>query len=813
MPIDPSQVSWDAPAASPARIDPSAVQWDPPAPPAAAPAVGAAEGLGMGLLRGGKDIIDTGAHWLASGFDKFAGTHEGARVGAMNDVGKSDYEKAYGDSTAASIGRVGGQIAATLPVGGLLGAGVRAAGAAVGAGAAVAPLAQAVATGGFRAGGAGPLTRALGGAINGGATAGLVNPDDAGAGAAIGAALPPALQGAGKVAGIAAQGVRSVFQPADVKAAGSILQAAGARTPDEINAIRGALQQQGPNIVGEAPTVPQILQNPGVSQLARTLRNSGDTSLLAREQAQDASRLATLDRVSPVTGTVQQSADNFGNALAPRVRAADEAARARTHTAFEGVDPDDMSALHLPIEGMQRAESTFLGPGTFGTGQRASQAIDTARQIGETELPAVGAATGGMQRQQTLMQAVRAAGGINRLAGSSKAYSGELRDLSQSGGKAAMSGMRGTSIDAMANRMHRAGFIDDADPVTLMNALRDSANGESVLSRGADQTGAFQRAFEGAQGEAPGASTIANAVPFRQVQNLRSSISEAAESAASKGANREAAALRQMVGEIDASVERAADGFGNVGEHFPEAMVARWQAARRLKADQMERFRTGPQQAIFQRGGDGEALAQGGELAPKFFSPRGSQSADVAAFRRVADNETTPLLKNYAITDLANQTDRFGRLTNSKVSNWVDRRSGALGGLLDDGERAQVTGVARDLDRADRAASLGMATGSNTAQNVDSAMSLGLLDNPAARAIANRVPLAGQAFNALREGAKKAKVKRLGELLADPEVLAEALAQHAANQRPGLAAQRLARATSAAAPGLFRAAPLLGSGP
>jgi hypothetical protein len=275
---------------------------------------------------------------------------------------------------------------------------------------------------------------------------------------------------------------------------------------------------------------------------------------------------------------------------------------------------------------------------------------------------------------------------------------------------------------------------------------------------------------------------------------------------------KEAAALRQMVGEIDASVERAADGFGNIGEHFPEAMVAKWQQARRLKADQMERFRTGPQQAIFQRGGDGEALAQGGELAPKFFSPRGSQSADIAAFQRVADNETTPLLKNYAITDLANQTDRLGRLSNSKVGNWVDRRSGALGGLLNEGERAQVTGVAKDLDRADRAASLGMATGSNTAQNVDSAMSLGLLDNPAARALANRVPLAGQAFNAMREGVKKAKVKRLGELLADPEVLAAALAQHAANQRPGLAAMRLARTTSEASRYLHRSAPLLGSG-
>jgi hypothetical protein len=57
--------------------------------------------------------------------------------------------------------------------------------------AAAAPnLLQAVRTGGMSAGGGGVLTRTAGGAITGGAAAGLVSPEDATTGAAVGAALP-----------------------------------------------------------------------------------------------------------------------------------------------------------------------------------------------------------------------------------------------------------------------------------------------------------------------------------------------------------------------------------------------------------------------------------------------------------------------------------------------------------------------------------------------------------------------------------------------------------------------------------------------
>lgn len=107
------------------------------------------------------------------------------------------------DSLAFQGGKLGAEIAGTLGVGGAVANTMRGAPAA---------LLEAIKTGGFRAGATtgatNALTRAAGGAINGGATVGLVDPEHAGAGAVIGAATPGVLQ----LTGAAGQRVRSALQ-------------------------------------------------------------------------------------------------------------------------------------------------------------------------------------------------------------------------------------------------------------------------------------------------------------------------------------------------------------------------------------------------------------------------------------------------------------------------------------------------------------------------------------------------------------------------------------------------------------------------
>lgn len=189
----------------------------------------------MGVLRGAKDVIDTGAQALASGFDKLAGTKEGERVRAMNDAGKADFKAEYGDSTAADVGRVTGQVAATMPVGGFLAKPVQAL-AKTRAATGVEPLleagAQALKTGGFRVGElagtkAGMALRVAGGAATGGASVAAVNPDDAAAGAALGAVLPGAVKAVGMAGRKAVQVARGPEMPAAHQAAVKSAQEAG----------------------------------------------------------------------------------------------------------------------------------------------------------------------------------------------------------------------------------------------------------------------------------------------------------------------------------------------------------------------------------------------------------------------------------------------------------------------------------------------------------------------------------------------------------------------------------------------------------
>jgi hypothetical protein len=128
-------------------------------------------------------------------------------------------------SPAFKVGKLGTEIAGTAGVGGAIAGTLRAAPVV----AATAPnLLRAVQTGGMTAGAGGSavgnaLTRVAGGAINGGASAGLVEPSQAGTGAVVGAALPIA----GQVVGAAGNAMGKLAQaPAQSPEAAAAIQAA-----------------------------------------------------------------------------------------------------------------------------------------------------------------------------------------------------------------------------------------------------------------------------------------------------------------------------------------------------------------------------------------------------------------------------------------------------------------------------------------------------------------------------------------------------------------------------------------------------------
>lgn len=266
-----------------------------------------------GVLRGGKDVIDTGAEYLARGYDKATGGDqptlgslitgdkpgEAARVRKMNEAGKKDFQQDYGDSTSAAVGRVGGQVLATMPVGGAVGQLLKLLGAT--------RLGTAVATGGMNTGAevaptfAGKAVdlgiRSAGGAINGAASAGMVDSDAASTGAMIGAAAPPVIKLAGKAGGAAAELVRPFTKGGQDKIVADTLRQF-ATNPQNVRVAEEI-------IPGSAPTTVAAAGDEGLAGLSRSLQSSDPryaAELSSRTSAQNAARTAAMEEVAGNTG-------------------------------------------------------------------------------------------------------------------------------------------------------------------------------------------------------------------------------------------------------------------------------------------------------------------------------------------------------------------------------------------------------------------------------------------------------------------------------------------------------------------------------
>lgn len=294
------------------------------------------------FVRGGKDVIDTGAELLAKGYDKLRGngnsisslvtgqpSGEYGRIRAMNEAGKQDFSRAVdatGNHVRAAVGRVGGNIAATWPVGGVLGQGAKALG--------MTRLGNALASGGMTTGApvANTLTakladmgiRMAGGAGTGYASAGLIDPESANTGAVVGAALPPTLKVIGAGANLAGRGTASLLEPFYERGQRAIVGRTIARAAGgEADQVAQRLQEasrpfvgptpsgatprtmMGEVVPGSIPTVGQAAQNPGVAALERAaVATNPETAVpfAGRMADQNAARVAVLDDLAGTQG-------------------------------------------------------------------------------------------------------------------------------------------------------------------------------------------------------------------------------------------------------------------------------------------------------------------------------------------------------------------------------------------------------------------------------------------------------------------------------------------------------------------------------
>lgn len=165
----------------------------------------AVAGLARGAGSIGATLLRPVNRYNADGSKVDASSADKARRASMDEALQS--LGAQPDSLAYRGGKLISEIAGTLGAGGVAARGLGAIGASP-------AIVEAVRTAGMT-GGSMPI-RMAGGAISGAASAGLVNPEDATTGAAIGAALPPVAKAAGVVGSKIGGVLRGPAQPDDL---------------------------------------------------------------------------------------------------------------------------------------------------------------------------------------------------------------------------------------------------------------------------------------------------------------------------------------------------------------------------------------------------------------------------------------------------------------------------------------------------------------------------------------------------------------------------------------------------------------------
>jgi hypothetical protein len=274
--------------------------------------------LPAGILRGVTDVTDTAALLGAQGLDYLSPRQQTlstlvtgkpssreADIQASIDRRKAQYTADYGDRLPADVGRVGGQILATLPIGGLAAAPVKAvAEMAPSLARFLTPVATSLETGGFRTGTTGAANvgaKALGGGVTGGLAAEAVEPGTGETGALIGAAVPT-------IAAPAVKGAYNYFSRlADVKG-NTLLDMMEGKGKAIINALRGP---EATIVPGTVPHAGEIAAPVGSAKFAAGVENLRNTPAFATERAaQEAqanqARLAQEARVQGVAETAKQ---------------------------------------------------------------------------------------------------------------------------------------------------------------------------------------------------------------------------------------------------------------------------------------------------------------------------------------------------------------------------------------------------------------------------------------------------------------------------------------------------------------------------
>ncbi len=373
------------------------------------------------------------------------------------------------DNTAFKVGRIGGNVAGTLPVGGVLGAGVRSAAPALARVGVSAPVAEALAaslsSGGFRVGaqtlprGAATALRMAGGGATGAASAGLANPDDIGTGALIGALLPPGLAAVGAAGRYAGRSAKALAQPltesGQKELAAKVIREFGEGGPMNVNLAE--------LVPGSRPTLAEATGNAGIAGLQRVTRDLRPNAFVEREGLNAAAREAAFDRIAGDRSAIEAAKaarDNAAEALYGRAFNADAMRQGLAR---------ESQQMRAPFSGvgLSGAREDLATPGLRELMQRPlfRQAAESAKRL---------AANNGVQ----IADPLQSLEGLHyiKLALDDALNPGAASALGRNESRAVM-GMRDKLADELAKVSPTYGaarqtFADMSKPVNAMEALQ-----------------------------------------------------------------------------------------------------------------------------------------------------------------------------------------------------------------------------------------------------------------------------------------------------------------------------------------------------
>lgn len=796
--------------------------------------------LGLGLARGVRDLIDGPAYLVPKGIEKLAdaagfnsvrdwAASEAHKVSDINKSAEKQYQDLTPDSAMAGAGRVGanvlsafipgtGQVKAANAIERLLASGQKA---------------KAVAA-----------MSGIGAAQNV-----LLNTktedDDLIKNAVIGGALAPVGAGIASGASRAIQGARNSLAGSDGRV-GKVLATASGESPDDLmHAIAFGNKSLVP---GSNPSTSHAAMNPGISQLDRTLRNQGFSKLSEADSIRNMARISAVDKIAPGATqiTSAEAAHNAGSAIRADADGIRDGLQKEIRALYENPDLES-ATLKLPdgesidsvidrfYPGMARNESppdlrriaellkSADGPIAFkefdalrkvignrsddlyATDKTAASALnsikslldesqasaisDTERKLAETGRGQFGPIYGNLSGDPE-----------NAIAHLLRTRAGEVPD-------AALHPQAG-SIDLIAgDKNYGLIHIADKGRDDALRALPDLMNNGDWYSRTSNKTGTYigngtDEAAMRMDWNGDAKQWIPTA--YEQYPHLRinpgtdrfSHLSGFTDDSKLPSSNR---INNEILAQNFAKERNPYDYVGLMTPSQAETLAT----ARKLFGEKVDRFETGRSSDMYRYGSDGAPIRDGAEIAKGFFHSGPSQSEDIDQLLKMLPSNSSGLdaLKMYALSDLSEKSiNANGDLSSSKLGSWLDRHSPSIRKLFPDEQASALGSVRDDLDRQYRSSVLGIAPGSNTAQNL---IGGNILDSKIVSLLSRLLPYAGPAgLDAVRAHSKSAAVKEVGEAMVDPSIAMRALDAYTKLIKPNLLQQSMTYGSSSTVPAL-----------